>query len=210
MRIFQVPELLSSYVALCALIFALFELHLRIHNETIEKVGKLYSKTLSICQQLKVQVLSVKKLSENIAELSTEEVKGYANSHLRNKALALSIHEIMDLALPCFNLNEKTQEIKSVQTIYNFTSLAASLEASITAFYQGILAGSNYRAPEIENIYNRMNEYLVIIEADDAQKVISGRLTKLRGTKYSRYSLWILICLVLFALIEGLSRIGCY
>lgn len=150
MRIFQEPGLLSSYIALCALFFAVFELYLRIYNETIEKVGKLYSKILSTCQQLEGQVLSVKKLSENISEFSKEEVIGYANSYLRNEDLALSIHEIMDLTLPCFDLREKTQEIKSVHIIFNFTSLAISLESSIIAFYQGILAGSNYHASEIK------------------------------------------------------------
>lgn len=192
------------------IVFAVFELHLRIYNATIEKGGNLYSKILSTCQQLKGQVLSVKKLSENIENFSKEEIIGYANSHLRNKDLASSINEIMDITLPCFNLKKKTQEIKSVQTIFNFTLLAISLESSIDAFYQGVLAGSNYQALEIENIYKRLNEYLVLVEADDAQKVVSDRLTTLRKTKHPHYSLWVLMCIFIFAVIEVLSRIGCY
>ena len=209
MRVFQESGLLSSYIALCALFFAMFELRLRTYNATVENVGKLYSKMLSICQRLKSQVLSVKKLSENIGEFSKEEVTGYANSHLRNEDLASSIHTIMDLTLPCFDLKKKTQEIKSVQAVFNFSLLAISLEKSITAFYQGVLAGSNYQASEIENIYKRMNKYLMLIETDDAQKIVRDRLSDLRKTRYPHYSRWVSMCVVIFALIEVLLRIGC-
>lgn len=207
MHIFQDAELFSGFIALCALLFAIFELYLRTFNETVEKVGTLYSIILSTCQQLQGQVLSVKKLSENIMEFSDEEVIGYANSYLRNEDLASSIHEIMSLALPCFNLKERTQEIESVKEIYKFASLAITLEASINAFYQGILAGTKYQVSEIKKIYNRMNKYLAKVGKSEAQKVVSERLTSLRIKSHPRYLLWILMCIFIFTLIEFLSRI---
>lgn len=208
MNIFRESGLLSGYIALCALIFTVFELRLRVYNTIVEKVGRLYSKIFSTCQQLKGQVLSVKKLSENIAEFSQEEIIGYAKSCLRNKDIASSIHEIIDLTLPCFDLKEEAQKIQSVKAIFNFTLLALSLEESITAFYQGVLAGSNYQAKEVENMYKRMNKYFEMVEADDAHKIVSDRLSKLRKTKHPHSSRWILMCVVLFALIEVLSRMG--
>ncbi len=207
MHILQNGELFSSYIALCALFFAIFEFHLRAYNETIQKVGELYSKILSTCQQLQSQVLSVKKLSENLAIFSEEEVIGYANSYLRNENLTSSFHEIMGLTLPCFNLKEKPQEINSVKKIYNFTSIAISLEASITAFYQGILAGSKYQASEINKIYKRMNKYLTIVVKHEAQKIVMERLTSFREISRPHYSLWILICILILVLIEFFLRI---
>lgn len=53
-----------------------------------------------------------------------------------------------------------------------------------------------------------MNKYLVIVKADDAQKIVSDRLTKLRKTKYPHYSFWILMCIFIFVMIEVLLKIG--
>lgn len=212
MYILKTPELLGSYIALCTLFFAVFQLYLKIYNTTIEKVGKLYSKIISSCQQLEGQVLSVKKLSENIVAFSKSEVIGYANSYLRNENLASTMDEIMDLTLPCFNLKKKAQEIESVKAVYNFTSLAISLEASITAFYQGILAGSKYQVFEIEKIHNRMNKcFKRMIQNNKAQEVVFIRLAELRKRIYPHYSPQILISgfILIFAIIEFLLRIGC-
>lgn len=208
MRFFQEPELLSGYVSLCALLFAVFESRQRIYNVTFENVGNLYSKMLSTCQLLEGQVLSVKKLSENIAGFSPEEAKGYAQSHLRNENITSLIHEIMDLVLSCFDLNKTKEAVEAVQAIFNFTSLAITLEESVTAFYQGILAGSEYRASEIESIYHRMDEYLEKLKEDKAKTVASNRIKEVCKNKWPYFLIWILAAIATFPLIELLSGIG--
>lgn len=203
MRIFKEPQLFSNYIALCALLLTVFKLLTKTHNETVEKVGKLYGKIFSTLQQLKGQVLSVNKLSENIAQFSEKEVIGYVNSYLRNEDLVSSIHEIESLILPSFNLKEELQEKNSVKKIFDFTSLVISLDESITAFYQGILAGSKYQVSEILNIYIRMNNSLIQIEKNEAQEVVGERLTYLHKKGYCYYLILIVACILAFFLLKS-------
>lgn len=52
---FKDPALFNGYIALCALLFAVFEIKIKVHNEAVKKLGNSIVKSFLYVDTLKVK-----------------------------------------------------------------------------------------------------------------------------------------------------------
>lgn len=158
------PNVLSAFVAFCALALTVFQLYYKSIGKMAEKNTDLFSKYLYIIQQVELGISSVEGLKKLHIEpkMSHEKIIGYAKAHMMDDDIFQTIYKFVELAIPCFNDKDKKVEQKKVKKALEFCSTATGLANSINSFYQSLLASPtmNYTDAQIDEVYNRLSSDL--------------------------------------------------
>ena len=182
MNIIEVAEFLSAYAALMTVFLAFAELSSRAKTKKADTAMSIYADYLYVAQQISYLMGSAESFSEKCGNLTAEQMKAYAKTHMAEKSLFGMIHRIENESVSGFNY--QTEEGKSnSQVILSYVGQANNLLTFLNTFYQSVLDEPNPDAEFIRQTYAQLehrynNETLASVAAGE---LLKRNLKKLRN-----------------------------
>ncbi len=186
----QVADILSSFAAFVTVCLAIRELSSRSKAKRAEESIEIYADYLNLIQQTEYIVRTAGSLSEKIKDLSRDEIKAYAITHMVSDELISSVQSLQKKCIKSFGSEKKNVSVS--KEIIDLLGAISNIFVSINTFYQAIADDKNY-STDCNLIKQR---YKYIIESykkveETIESVKEFLMERVKKTKFSSDSYFI-------------------